>query len=261
VKWAERWMARAQRKAARRDERFRRHQDGVRAGTESPGFLDRLESSGVLDPANPRHFPRHVNAGWPLDARPDDASLRLANAWLTWVGHGPVAGPDGVAVRIWIRSADQDLPFGYTPGDQGWVRRRDIAASGNDYTVCIRRMPAGRAQAIRRFAFETSARWYAVGLAQKVREGRYHRAAANRYPCRAAPDRRPGPCPGRGDLRGGPAGGTRLRLAAAAGKCAVAPGTNGPAINLPGGGTSQRQHTTPPDTRVSTARNDQFCAC
>jgi hypothetical protein len=128
-------MARAQRKAALRDERFRRHQDGVRAGTESPGFLDRLESSGVLDPANPRHFPRYVNADWPLDARPDEASLRLASAWLTWVGHGPVAGPDGVAVRIWIRSADQDLPFGYTPGDQEWGRRRDIAASGNNYTA------------------------------------------------------------------------------------------------------------------------------
>jgi hypothetical protein len=163
-------MARAQRKAALRDERFRRHQDGVRAGTESPGFLDRLESSGVLDPANPRHFPRYVNAGWPSEARPDEASLRLASAWLTWVGHGPVAGPDGVAVRIWIRSAGQDLPFGYTPGDQEWVRRRDIAASGDDYTVCIRRLPAGRAQAIRRFGFEASARWYAVGLAQKVRE-------------------------------------------------------------------------------------------
>jgi hypothetical protein len=50
------------------------------------------------------------------------------------------------------------------------VRRRDLAASGNDYTVCIRRMPAGRTRAIRTFAFETSARWYAVGLAQKVRE-------------------------------------------------------------------------------------------
>jgi hypothetical protein len=50
------------------------------------------------------------------------------------------------------------------------VRRRDIAASGNDYTVCIRRMPAGRAQAIRRFASEAGARWYAVGLAQQVRE-------------------------------------------------------------------------------------------
>jgi hypothetical protein len=57
VKWAERWMARAQRKAALRDERFRRYQDGVRAGIEPPGFLDRLESSGVLDPANPRYFP------------------------------------------------------------------------------------------------------------------------------------------------------------------------------------------------------------
>ena len=50
------------------------------------------------------------------------------------------------------------------------MRRRDLAASGNDYTVCIRRMQAGRTRAIRTFAFEMSARWYAVGLAQKVRE-------------------------------------------------------------------------------------------
>jgi hypothetical protein len=57
----------------------------------------------------------------------------LASAWLTWVRDGLIAGPDGVAVRIWIRSA-------------------------------------GRVQAIRTFAFETSARWYAVGLAQQVRE-------------------------------------------------------------------------------------------
>ncbi len=163
-------MARAQGRAALRDERFRRHQEGVRAGTEPPGFLDRLESSSLLDPANPRYFARYVNADWPLDARPDEASLRLASAWLTWVGHGPAAGPDGVEVRIWIRSAGQDLPFRYAPADQGWVRRRDLAARGNDYTVCIRRLPAGRTQAIRTFASETSARWHAVGLAQKVRE-------------------------------------------------------------------------------------------
>jgi hypothetical protein len=173
--WAERWMARAQRKADLRDERFGRHQEGVRAGIEPPGFLDRLESSRVLDPANPRY----VNADWPLDARPDEASLGLANAWLTWVGHGPVAGPDGVAVRIWIRSAGQDLPFRYTPGDQGWVRRRDLAASGNDYTVCIRRLPAGRAQAGRHVRVRDE-RPLVCGRARPEGAGcRCHRAAAS----------------------------------------------------------------------------------
>ena len=140
----------------------------MRAGTEPPGFLDRLESSGALDPAN--HLNRYVNTRWPLDGRPDEASLRLAKAWLTWVGHGPVAGPDGVAVKIWIRSAGQDLPSGHMLGDQAWVRRRELAASGTGYTVCVRRLPAGRTETVRSFAAEPSARWYAIGLAQKVRE-------------------------------------------------------------------------------------------
>ncbi len=68
VKWTERWIARAQRKADLRAERFR----------------ERMESSGTL---NRGPFTRrYLNSDWPLDARPDDASLRLANAWLTWVG-------------------------------------------------------------------------------------------------------------------------------------------------------------------------------
>jgi hypothetical protein len=114
-------MARAQRQADLRDERVRRRREGVRAGTEPAGFLDRLESSGALDPAN--YGARYVGADWPLDARPDEASVRLAEAWLTWVGRGPVAGPDGVAVRIWIRSAGQDVPLGHLLGDQEWVPR------------------------------------------------------------------------------------------------------------------------------------------
>jgi hypothetical protein len=159
-------MARAQHQADLRDERFRRHAEGVRDGTERAGFLDRLASSRMADPAGSGY----VNTDWPLDARPDEAALRLAEAWLTWVGPGPVAGPDGVAVRIWIRSAGQDLPFRPTPGDQRWVRRRDRAAGRDDYAVCVCRLPAGRAQAVRTFASETSARWYAVGLARQVRE-------------------------------------------------------------------------------------------
>jgi hypothetical protein len=168
VRWTERWIARAQRKADLRAERFLRHEEGVRAGTEPPSFPERMESWGTFSRAP--FTQRYVNSDWPLDARPDDASLRLANAWLTWVGRGPICGPDGVEVTVWVRSAGQDLPFNYTPGDQAWRTRAELLASRNGYTVCIRRMPAGAAESIRSFAIETSARWYAVGLAKQVRE-------------------------------------------------------------------------------------------
>lgn len=168
MKWTERWIARAQRKADLRAERFLWHEEGVRAGTEPPSFRERMESSGTL---NRGPFTRrYLNTDWPLDARPDDASLRLANAWLTWVGRGPICGPDGVEVTIWVRSAGRDLPSHYPPGDQAWLTRTELLASRNGYTVCIRRMPAGAVESIRSFAIETSARWYAVGLAKQVRE-------------------------------------------------------------------------------------------
>jgi len=48
VKWTERWIARAQRKADLRAERFRRHEEGMRAGTEPPSLLDRMESRITL---------------------------------------------------------------------------------------------------------------------------------------------------------------------------------------------------------------------
>jgi len=48
VTWTERWIARAQRKADLRDTRFRRHEDGVRAGTEPPSLMDRMESWNPL---------------------------------------------------------------------------------------------------------------------------------------------------------------------------------------------------------------------
>jgi hypothetical protein len=54
VKWTERWIARAQRKADLRAERFRRHEEGMRAGTEPPSLLDRMESRiTLLGPAGP----------------------------------------------------------------------------------------------------------------------------------------------------------------------------------------------------------------
>jgi len=86
-----------------------------------------MESRGTL---NREPFTRrYVNSDWPLDARPDDASLHLADAWLTWVGQGPIRGPDGVEVTIWVRFAGQDLPFHYTASDQAWLTRAELRSS------------------------------------------------------------------------------------------------------------------------------------
>jgi hypothetical protein len=179
VKWTERWIARAQRKADLRAERFRRHEEGVRAGTEPPSLLDRMESRttlfqerlvtwGVLDQAYAHE--RRINGNWPSADGPYDASPGLADAWRTWVMNGPVRGPDGVTVTIWVRSGGQDLPFHDPPYDQAWVTRQELAESRKVYTVFVRRMPAGPALSFCSFITEMSARWYAVELARTVRQ-------------------------------------------------------------------------------------------
>jgi hypothetical protein len=176
VKWTERWIARAQRKADLRDARFRRHEDGVRAGTEPPSLMDRMES---WNPLSLEHLEargrlslalaneRRISRYWPLTVRSSGASL--ADAWRTWVMDGPVRGPDGVEVTIWVRYAGQDLPF-YDPRDgQAWMWR-EPAEGRTVYTVCVRRLPAGPVLRFCSFVTEMSARWYAVELARTVRE-------------------------------------------------------------------------------------------
>ena len=177
AKWTERWIARAQRKADLRAERFLRHQEGMRAGTEPPGILDRMqaritfrterfETWAVLSRAYAHE--RQFNGNWPAAARPDGDSL--ADAWHIWVSGGPVCGPDGVTVTIWVRYAGQDLPFGDPVDDPAPMTWRDLAEIRKVYTVCARRMPAGPAWRFCSFATETSARWYAVELARTVRQ-------------------------------------------------------------------------------------------
>jgi hypothetical protein len=48
VRWTERWITRAQRKADLRAARFLRHEEGVRAGTEPRSLQDRMESRTAL---------------------------------------------------------------------------------------------------------------------------------------------------------------------------------------------------------------------
>ena len=174
MKWTERYIARAQRKADLRDERFRRHQEGVRAGTEPPSLMDRLEAGNTLAMERFETWSAlsqaHANElrihRWPLVARSYGASL--ADAWRTWVTDGPVRGPDGVEVTIGVRYEGQDLPFHDPPDDQPCPTWAEIADSRKVYTVCVRRMLAGPVQGFCSFATETSARWYAIELAWTV---------------------------------------------------------------------------------------------
>jgi hypothetical protein len=151
----------------------------VHAGTEPPNFIERLESSMTLSGERLRtrvsfHAAcaneRLINPNWPQAAGPYDTSLGLADAWRTWVTDRPVRGPDGVAVTIWIRCDDNDLPFHDPPYDRAGVTWQELAESQKTYTVCVRRTPAGPTQYFSSFATETSARWYAVELAQAVRQ-------------------------------------------------------------------------------------------
>lgn len=179
MKWTERWIARAQRKADLRAERFRRHEEGVRAGTEPPSLLGRMESRTTLFQERLETWSllrqayaneRRVNGNWLLAARPGGGSPDLADAWRTWVMDGPVRGPDGVEVTIWVRAAGEDLPFRDPPDDQALVSWQELAASRKAYTVCVHRMPAGPTRNFCSFATEASARWYAVELAWTVRQ-------------------------------------------------------------------------------------------
>jgi hypothetical protein len=191
MKWTERWIARAQRKADQRAERFVRREEGVRAGNEPLSPLDRMESRaarfqgrylalGVLQRAYANE--RHMNGNWQLKSRPYDASLGLAAAWNTWVTDGPVRGPDGVGVTISVRSAvlagdagsldlaaGQDLPFRDPPTAQASPTWQELAGSRTVYTVCVRRTATGPIRPFCSFATETRARWYAVELARHVR--------------------------------------------------------------------------------------------
>ena len=178
MKWTERWIARAQRKADLRAERFRRHEEDVRTGTRPPSLLDRMESWITLSQERSRTssllaeayaHERLINGNWPSAGRRYDDPPGLADAWRTWVKDGLVRGPDGVTVTIWVQSAGRDLPFRDPPDDREAVTWEELAGSQTVYTVCVRRM-SGPARNFCSFATETSARWYAVELARTVRQ-------------------------------------------------------------------------------------------
>jgi hypothetical protein len=105
-------------------------------------FTERFQTRGLLSRAYANE--RRISGSW--YARRRDASLGLADAWRAWILDGPVRGPDGAEVGIWIRCGGQDLPFHDPPYDQARVTWQELAQTGKLYSVCLRRVPAGAVQ-------------------------------------------------------------------------------------------------------------------
>ncbi len=149
VKWFDRWAERAQRKSDLRAERYLHHMEGVRAGTEPPRFLERMEIQTQ----------ERIRRG---------VSWHLEDAWLTWIGDGHMWGPDGVEVIVSVQFAGRDLSFAYPPGERAPRLRAQPPPSLNNYAVCVRRMPAGPVESTCLLPDETRARWQAIELAKQV---------------------------------------------------------------------------------------------
>jgi hypothetical protein len=149
VKWFDRWAERAQRKSDLRAERYLRHVEGVRAGTEPPRILERMENQTQ----------ERIRRGVPW---------RLEDAWLTWIGDGHISGPDGVEVIVSVQFTGRDLTFPYAPAELAPRLRAQPPPSLNNYAVCVRRMPDGPVESTCMLPNETHARWQAIELAKQV---------------------------------------------------------------------------------------------
>lgn len=101
MKWTERWIARAQRKADARDERYRRRQ----AGKLPPSLIDGLAArrQATIDRREaPRQLRQEVLSRYPEFASYREASDLLLSDW-------PFRGPDRVEVSVW------HAPSGFGP--------------------------------------------------------------------------------------------------------------------------------------------------
>lgn len=113
MKWTERWIARAQRKADARDERYRRRQ----AGEIPPSLTDRLAARRQVTFDQQRAQRQAI-----LRLYPELASYAEARKLLRHSG-GSFRGPDGVEVCVWAR-ADGPVWPGWPALPSRWRRSR-----------------------------------------------------------------------------------------------------------------------------------------
>jgi hypothetical protein len=113
MKWTERWIARAQRKADARDERYRRSQAGEIPYSPLDGLAARRQAAFDQQRARRQAV---------LGRYPELASYTEAHNLLRRDG-GSFRGPDGVEVCVWHAAGDQIWP-GWPALPSRWHRSR-----------------------------------------------------------------------------------------------------------------------------------------
>jgi hypothetical protein len=175
--WTERWMAHAQRRADARDERFRRRQTAVRAGTARPGLADVADMHQQAADARRREMSQELLRGYPELSGYDEVFRlnRIAAA----------KGPDGVAYSVWYQPSGRvwaDLPAPPSRWPRSRAKRSLVIAwyyltlppkllkSRETFTACAYG-PAGSPHVTRRFLTEMEARVYTAALAKRIEAG------------------------------------------------------------------------------------------
>jgi hypothetical protein len=180
VKGTERWAARMQRSADARDERYRRRQAAVGTGEIPPsladGLIDHQQAAFDRSEATRRARSDAFLARYPEIGSYSEASDQLHS--------GPVCGPDGVEVSVWITKsgrvrAARPAPPTWWPRSR--VKRflattgyrlslpRKLLASQETYTAYAYTLSGPLVRVARRFLNWEEAFLYAASLAKRVR--------------------------------------------------------------------------------------------
>jgi hypothetical protein len=176
VKWTERWIARAQRKADARDERYRRRQ----AGKIPPSLAD-----GLIARRQATFDRRQAQRDAVLRRYPELTSYDEAHRLLH--RGAPFRGPDGVEVAVW-HAVSSKVWMGWPALPSRWRRSRVewlFAMAGYFVSLPLKPMPFREIRSayaytmsgppvrvVRHFpSYEEEAVLYAALLAKRVQAG------------------------------------------------------------------------------------------
>jgi hypothetical protein len=170
MKWTDRWIGRAQRKADQRTERYRQRQEAKHAGELPQGWVDKLVA--------------HQQRVADQRIAHDHVQYLLWQEIVDQLRQGPVCGPDGVLVLIcyeesgmhWVRGSSPEHQWPSASRNQfyaliGWWPSLlvHLLVFRGGYSIYASTVSGPPVTLVRRFPDRMQAAAHAVRLARNVR--------------------------------------------------------------------------------------------